>query len=234
MPWAAEGLGLPRVEVLQVIYEVDRAGVAGVLPPALALTIPAHLSVLVTRADDGPHGPFTLAEVRLGCRMGLKSRAYLLAAVIDDPATAEMLHGWGYGCRVGEVALHRSYDRVTATVAVGERPLLRTTLADPQPLAGATVRYPPNLNPVATPTGVRLVQVDADYAFERIDRGAAQLPRLDLDGFGPSTVRPMWPVVATMAVASLTLHPVRWLCPADDGQAPAEDVSRPSSATTRP
>jgi hypothetical protein len=223
---ARQDIVLPRVEVLQVVYEVDGVGVATVLPPALALTIPAHLSVLVTSAADGPHGPFRLAEVRVGCRTGLKSRSFLLSAVIDNEEMGEVLRaGWGYRCLVGQVALRRAYDRVVATAAVGERLLLGAEMVDPEPLAGGTVKYPPNLNLTDTPAGRRLVQVDADYSFERIDRGSARLSRLDASAFGHATLRPTWPVVATLAVASLTLHPVRWLCHPDDLQVPAEDVT---------
>ena len=69
-----EALTLPDVKVLQVIYEIDDAVMAELLPPVLHPTIPPTVHVIGMRAEDGPLGAFTLAIVRVGCRAAVRPR----------------------------------------------------------------------------------------------------------------------------------------------------------------
>ena len=202
---------LPAVDILHAAFELPMGEGLAALPPALHPSIPAHLSLLVIRGHDGPFGPFTLAQVRVGCRAGMKPRGYSVAAWVDSPRAAEVLTTrWGYPCVVGEVELSVGDDRITARAATDGAGALDLAVHDTRSLAGTTVIYAPTLNLAGTPRGRRLVQCDIDVEFERVARGLPVLHCLDIpDGVGALTARQ--PVTATLAAAAAVLHPVRYI-----------------------
>ncbi len=90
-PWRVEG-----ANVLQVLFEIDDAAMTSLLPPALHPTIPPTMFINAARMPDEV-GPFTLAEVRIGCRAATRPRGFLARAYCDNEAAVERLrNGWGY------------------------------------------------------------------------------------------------------------------------------------------
>lgn len=228
-----EPLELPGVEVLQAMFEIDGGAMQALLPKALHPTIPPTVTFVFWRSADGPLGPFALAQVRAGCRAGVRPRGFLLASYCDAaPAAAALRSRWGFDCRPGLVRLRRHYDRITGQVVVADRTVLQVSLLDPQAISGADVQYVANMNlarvPAPEPTGapsgrgtqgsgprMRLVQVDPEFTFRRAERG-----RPVVEGFAPEAwaaegLAPVYPVSATCCTVDLTLPRIRYIVDPD-------------------
>ena len=214
-PWEIEG-----VQILQVMYEIADARVTGLLPKALHPTIPPVVTFTVARYPRSPAGPFTLAQVRLGCRAGVRPRGLLLRAYCDAPAAAHALAAsWGYNCAPGEVELHHYHDQVDATVRGASRDVLRVSMIDPEPISGGDIQYTANMNlaRVDEGSGERplLVQVDPEYRFHRAERGRPRIDAFDRAAWNAEGVEPVYPVVASYAVADSGFPRIRYVCDPD-------------------
>lgn len=214
-----EPVALPRAEVLQVMFEIEEAWMQRLLARALHPTIPPTVTFLFWHCPDGPFGEFSLAQVRAGCRAGVRPRGLPLASWCNSEEASYALRSrWGYNCRPGHVEIKRNYDRVSGTVLVGDRELLRVSLMDPQAISGADVQYVANMNlaRVRRPSGVepRLVQIDPEFIFHRAERGRPLVEHFERD---PATggVIPVYPVSASYALCDITLPRIRYIVDPD-------------------
>jgi hypothetical protein len=203
-------------EVLQVTYEIATPHREAMLPPGLHPTDPPIVTWLVYRCPASPWGRFAMAQTRIECRSGLRLRGFLVSAVVDNAAAAEVLaRRWGFATRQGEIELHRYYDRVHAAVATSGRTVLDLMVSDPIPLSPGDVQYVANMNLAHTPRGVRLVQVEPRYQIQRVERGRPRVVEFDGAAWGDVRVQPVHPVSASLAVADITIPPVRFVCRPD-------------------
>jgi hypothetical protein len=212
----AEPLELKAVEILQVQIELDDRHGQATVPLSFHPTIPPTATLLGYRAAESPWGPFTLAQLRIGARAGLRPRAYLLGAVIDNEEAGKALaERWGYGCRAGRVRLRKFYDRVDLTVEVDGRLVLDTSLLNPEPVSGSDVSYFANANLARVQyegeVKPRLLQVDPEYTFLRAERGKPLVRLLDGAAWGDERVGCTWPISASYAVCDLTLPKLRFV-----------------------
>jgi hypothetical protein len=211
-----EPLVVPGVEVLQVAFEMPASARECLLPPGLHPTDPPLVWFVVWRCGESPLGAFTLAQVRVSCRSGLRPRGFLVDAVIDAPEAGRALAaGWGFRHRVGGVVLRRLYDAVTASVTLDGRTLLDVALRDPDPLGAHDVQYTAGMHLAHTPRGLRLVQVDPSFVVERAERGRPVLVAFDGGGWGDARIAPARAVSASIARAEMTLPRLRYLCRPD-------------------
>jgi hypothetical protein len=211
-----EPLTLERFDVLQVMYEIESAPIAEMLPPAFNPTIPATLTWVVFAGESPDWGAFRLAQTRLGCRAGVRPRGFLLSSFCDNDAAAEALASrWGYRVEPGDVRLTRYHDRVVASVARDGASILEVSLLDPEPISGGDVQYVATMNLAETPRGLRLVQVDPEYTFHKAERGKPSLASFEAAAWGDARVRPCWPVSASITVADITLPKLRYVCRPD-------------------
>lgn len=222
-------LELKGVEVLQVMVEIDDAAMLTLLPPALGPTIPPTATFVVWRCPESPAGPFTLAQVRVGCRAGVRPRGLLLASYCDvEPAAALLRARWGFNCRPGLVRLRRFYDRIVGSVVVADRTIVHISLVDPQVISGADVQYTANMNPALVRLDgapvARLVQVDPDYTFHRAERGRPAVDAFEAEAWAATGLRPVYPVSASCVVADITLPRIRYIC--DPGVPALEGTTR--------
>jgi hypothetical protein len=227
-----EPIQLPRVEVLQVMFEIEEAWMQRLLPRALHPTIPPTVTFHFWQCHDGPLGAFALAQVRIGCRAGVRPRGMPLASWCDaEQASLALRSRWGYNCRPGRVGLRRYYDRVIGTVAVDDQPVLEVSLLDPQAISGADVQYVANMNlaRVRRDAGLepRLVQVDPEFVFHRAERGRPVVDRFERD---PATagVLPVYPVSASYTLCDITLPRIRYIVDPDRPAMQATETVRPA------
>jgi hypothetical protein len=211
---------LPGVEVLQVLFEISSAAMLDLLPRALSSTIPPTVTFVFWRCREGPFGPFSLAQVRVGCRAGVRPRGFPLRAYCDaEPAATALAARWGFACRPGAVRLRRFYDRIVGTVEANGRPVLQVSLLDPQIIVGVEVQYTANMNLARVRDGqgerVRLVQVDPEYTLRRVDRGRPQLDLFVPEAWRAEGVEPVYPVSASMTLADITLPRIRYIVDPD-------------------
>jgi len=214
-----EPLTLPRAEVLQVMFEIDDQWMQRLLPAALHPTIPPSVTFVLWRCPESKWGPFEMAQVRVGCRAGVRPRGFPLITWCDsDRASDALRSGWGFNCRPGQVRLKRSHDRIVGTVSTGERLVLQVSLVDPQPISGADVQYVANMHMARVREGAalvpRLVQVDPEFVMHRADRGQPVVDHFERE---PSTggVIPVYPVSASCTVCDITLPRLRYLTDPD-------------------
>jgi hypothetical protein len=81
----------------------------------------------------------------------------------------------------------------------------------PLPLATSDLQFFSSVHPAHTAKGLRLVQVDCEYALARGERGRPVLDGFDAAGFGAPGVRPSYPVAAVVALGDVTLPRIRYL-----------------------
>ena len=135
------------VDILQALYEIRVPDREAIVPPALNPTIPPVVSFLIYRAKDSAFGPFSLAQVRLTARAGVRPRAYLVSARCDNLAVGDQLSAsWGFRIRPGQIQLGRFHDRVECRVVEGGQPILELALIDPEPITGHDIQYPPGMH----------------------------------------------------------------------------------------
>ena len=211
-----EPLVLERADVLQVLYEIASPGMQDMLPAALHPTLPPTLGVLCYRVRNGPLGPFTLVQIRIGCRAGVRPRGYLLSSVVDSADAAAALSGrWALRADPGEPMLRVYHDRIDLRVTRDDRTILDVGLVDPEPVHGNDIQYVAGMHLARTPRGPRLVQVDPEFTFHRADRGRPDLVTFDAAAWGDDRIRPVFPVSASYTVADVTLPRLRYVSKAD-------------------
>jgi hypothetical protein len=220
---------LKDAAILQVMYEIDDEAMTDMLPPALHPTIPPTMLVNATRVPDSSVGPFTLVEVRIGCRAATRPRGYLARAICDSEQAAEELRRrWGYPVDVADVHYIKTHYSVELSVEEDGEVILEAALINPEPVSGNDLQYLSNVNlarivkdgkPV-----VRLIQVDPEYAFKSADRGQPQLTDLDPGAWRLDDAIPVYPVSASYAVADITMPTIRFLI--DPTLPPLQSVER--------
>lgn len=214
--WDTEPITFEHADVLQVTYEIATLHRDSMLPPGLHPTDPPIVTWLLYRCPSSPWGSFAMAQTRIECRSGLRLRAFLVRAAIDNPAAAQALaKRWGFATRDGRIELHRYYDSMRATVTADGRTILDVAASDPDPLSPGDIQYIANMNVAHTPQGLRLVQVETRYQVHRIERGRPRVVAFDGAAWGDTSIEPVYPVSASLAVASITLPRVRFVCRPD-------------------
>lgn len=201
---AAEPVALGTAEIFQAAFEhAGGSGGRAFLPDGLVPTIPTLVTMLAIRVPDGPHGGFTLAQVRVSCRSGARARALVVASAVDasDECAAWLAAGWGIGGERAAVRYERRYDRVRITA-----PWFDVGVDGPRPIGVDDVQYVTGLHPVTTGNGERLAQVELEIALDRVERGRPELHAFDVGGLNPR-----FPVAATSAMGQLTLPQVRFV-----------------------
>jgi hypothetical protein len=209
-PWA-----LPGTRVLQLMYEIRQEAMVSLLPPALHPTIPPTLVFAVTHCPESSVGPFTMAEVRVGCRAGARPRGFCPRTYVDSAAASKELRDrWGFSAQVADVKLKPGYDRVHGLVVVNGKTVLDMALLDPEPISGADIQYLPAMNLARGLRDgaevTRIIQVDADFTFHKADRGKPQLTTFDPAAWLLSGADPWWPVSASYAVADMKMPTIRY------------------------
>jgi len=89
--------------------------------------------------------------------------------------------------------------------------LLEVHAGAPLPLAASDLQFFASVHPAQTPKGFRLVQIDAEYAIARAERGRPVLDAFDAAAFGDPRLRPAYPVAASVALGDITLPRVRYV-----------------------
>jgi hypothetical protein len=201
---ATDALALPGADVLLVAWELWAGSAVDLFPPALHPVNPPVVQWTFLRARESVHGSFTLAEMRLVCRSGMRTRGYHLDAWCDSPAVADVLRaGWGYRVTVADVSLSRRFDgtsgRVDGVLDTGHTRPLRLTPDD--------VQYTATMHPAVLARGLRLLQVERDHDVHQAERGTPYLR-----SFVHDRLRPSFPVSASSARADVVLRPVRYAC----------------------
>lgn len=212
---ATEAWELPDATLLQVNWECLHDPALPLTPPALHPSIPPYVAAFAMKVPESPVGPFTLAQMRLVVRAGIRPRAYCLGAVCDsDAATEALREGWGYPVRTGDVRLAVRHDRIFCTASLDGAEVMEIAVGDPEPIAGADLLAFDNLHLVrlgAAEQGA-IVQVNPEYAIHGADRGRPVLRLPDPGALGMAGgIRLTMAMTGFSFRADTTLPAVRFL-----------------------
>ncbi len=206
---------LPDVTMVQVNWECLHEPALLLTPPALHPSIPPYVAAFAMKVPDSPVGPFTLAQMRLVVRAGIRPRGYCLGAVCDsDAATEALREGWGYPVRTGDVRLGVRHDRIFCTASLDGAEVMEIAVGDPEPIAGADLLAFDNLHLVRLGDAGdgAIVQVNPEYAIHGADRGRPVLRLPDPGALGMAGgIRLTMAMTGFSFRADTTLPPVRFL-----------------------
>ncbi len=202
-PWILKG-----VHILDCRMEIDAAPADALIPPSLRPGIPSYGAVVVTRVPDSPVGPFVLAELRVGVRIGAVAGFFVVGAVCDSEAARQALaERWGYRVAPGQVRLDDLYHQVAARVETAGRLVLDLRLTERRLLPGTRMNTPSIVNLAQAPDGsLTLVNAPLNAAYAQADGGPHIMPVFEGEAFGAGgAFRPMFPMGGAFGLADLTL-----------------------------
>jgi len=203
-----DAVAFEDVEVMQAAYEMDYSTREVCLPPGLHPTTPPLMVVLAWKVPDGPFGAFTMAQVRVSCRSGVRPRGFVAGCLVStERAAAELRSRWGFPARPGPVRLDRFYDAVVLDAGPG----LHISGLDPDPMGAGDVQYTVTTTLADTPRGLRLVQVEPDYELRRVERIRPRLDHFDASAWDAPALAPRHPVSATIGVGTLSVPKLRFV-----------------------
>jgi hypothetical protein len=232
---AESGWSLPGARYVQVSYEVEHRGALQLTPPSLHPSVPPYATLSALSCPESPDGPFTLVQVRLVVRAGIRPRALLLGAYCSSPSVAGLLAaGWGWKVAAADVGFSPRHDSVRSAVRVDGRLVLEIEAADYEPVGLGDLTLLDNLHLVrlqepdaSEPVGA-IVQVDPIYVVKSADRGRPVLREFDPDAFGcAGRLKLTAPVTAIVCSCDVELPRPRFVM---DTKVPALQSSRKLAA----
>jgi hypothetical protein len=220
---------LPGARFLQINWEVEDESALALTPPSLHPSIPPFASFFGCDFPESPVGRFSLVQVRLVVRAGIRPRGLCLGVVCDSPAAVEALRDhWGYPVQLGEVEVAGRHDQVRFTAALAGRTVVDLAVHTADVINGGDLMTFDNLHLVRFSDGdgdeAKLVQVDPEYTIQQADRGrpTVSLPDPSALGMG-GNLRLASPIIGFTFRADTDLVPVRF---AIDAVAPAITSTR--------
>ncbi len=206
---------LPGAHFLQINWEVEDSGALTLTPPSLHPSIPPFASFFAGHFPESPVGPFSLVQVRLVVRAGIRPRGLCLGAVCDSPAAADALRDhWGYPVQLGEVRYVRRHDQVRFTGALGGRTVIDLAVHTVDVINGGDLMTFDNLHLVrlGDQPAAKLVQVDPEYTIQEADRGRPTVLLPDPSALGMrNRLRLTSPIIGFTFRADTDLVPVRFV-----------------------
>jgi hypothetical protein len=207
---------LKGAEILELHYEIDDDPADALIPKTMHPAIPAYAIINVMHVADSPAGEFTIGEVRIAGRTGVRPRGFVLRSFCDsEKARKELGARWGFPVAAADVSLTLRHDRVVGKVVLDGKTILQAELMDRDFISGNDIQYIASMHLArnADDQKMILVQVDPGYTFSKAERGKPNLMTLDEDAFGAgSNLRVMNPIMASFATAEMTLPKIRYIC----------------------
>jgi hypothetical protein len=215
--FTTESWMLPRAQILNVHYEINNDTICDLLPVTLHPSIPAWAVFNVMHCPESPVGAFSIAEVRIGSRAGVRPRGFVLRSYVDSEAAAhELARRWGYPTVVGKVYLRAFHDRVVARVNASDgKSVLEVEMIDREPIAGSDIQYNSSMHLARNREDGKLllVQLDPSWTFQKVERGRPHVAMLNSEAWGTGDrLRAEYPISASYAVCDVTLGRIRYVC----------------------
>jgi Acetoacetate decarboxylase (ADC) len=213
--YKTEAWNLKGAQTLNIYYEIDNHTIEDLIPVAARPSIPAYGIFNVVHYPESPVGPFTIAEVRIGCRAGVRPRGFTLRSYVSTEAAAnELASRWGYPAVPGDVYLRAFHDRVVGRVKTGGKTILEMEMIDRDFIAGNDIQYVSNMHLARNKEDGKLViiQVDPEWTFIKAERGRPHIISLDSQAWDAGDVlRADYPISASYTVTDVTLSPIRYI-----------------------
>lgn len=204
---------MENAQFLQINWEVLDAPALDLTPPSLHPSIPPFASFFAARVPESPVGPFTLAQVRLVVRAGIRPRALCLGAVCDSARAVDALRRhWGYPVQLGDVKASSRHDHVRFTAALDGHDVLDFAVHTADVINGSDLMTFDNLHLARVDGASKLVQVDPEYTIHQADRGRPEVRLPDPNALGMrGSLRLADPIIGFTFRADTDLVPIRFV-----------------------
>ncbi len=213
--YATEPWLLKEAKILNLAHEIDDLSADHLIPPAMHPVIPAYATLTVSSYPQSPVGAFSIAEVRVMGRAGVRPRGFVLRSFVDnESARRELAARWGYPVTAGEIHLTQRHDRVQARVTAEGRTALEFELLDRDVISGADIQYIASMHLARNRQDQKavLVQCDPEYVFVKAERGRPRLIHCDLDAWRANGYLKFTnPISASFTTCDVTLPKLRYV-----------------------
>jgi Acetoacetate decarboxylase (ADC) len=210
---------LKGARILNVYYEISNDVIVDLLPVTFHPVVPAYAIFNLTHYPESPAGPFSIADVRIGCRAGVRPRGFVLRSYVDsENAAHELARRWGYPAVVGKVSLKAYHDRVIGQVVADGRTTLEVEMIDRELISGADIQYTSSMHLARNRRDGKLglVQVDPEWVFNKAERGRPHMIALDSRAWGAGDkLTANYPISASYATCDVTITKIRYVCDPD-------------------
>ncbi|MGA2410682.1 MAG: acetoacetate decarboxylase family protein [Candidatus Binataceae bacterium] len=209
-PWTLKG-----VQTLNILYEINNGTVEDLIPVAARPAIPAYGIFNIAHVPDSPAGAFTIAEVRIGCRAGVRPRGFTLRSYVStESAAKELASRWGYPAVVADVYLRAYHDRVVGRVRAEGKTVLEMEMIDRDFISGNDIQYVSNMHMARNKEDGKLaiVQVDPEWVFTKAERGKPHIIAVDSQAWGAGDMlKAEYPISASYSITDMTISPIRYI-----------------------
>jgi len=219
--YKTDALTLKGVQILELHMEIDDDPAIALLPATMHPAIPQYAIFNVVHAPNSEWGPFTIAEVRVAGRTGVRPRGFVLRSYIDNDDAAKGLSSrWGFPVAKGDVNLRVLHDRIVGRVKLGGKTVYEIEEQDRDSIGGGDIQYIASMHLARNKDDgkVVLVQVDPEWVFHKAERGRPHIISLDSQAWAAGNLlRADYPISATCCICDVTLGKIRYICdPAKD------------------
>jgi hypothetical protein len=216
-PWTLKG-----ARVLELHMEIVDELADPLIPRAMHPSIPQYAILNVTHYPDSPVGRFSIAEVRIAGRTGVRPRGHVLRSIVDsEAARRELAARWGFPVTPGEVSIEQRHDRVVGKAVIEGALVLQVEQLDRDAIGGNDIQFIASMHLARNEEDGKLVlvQVDPEYVFSKCERGRPAVVHLDNHAFrADGHLRITNPISASFATCDVTLPKLRYVC---DPEVPA-------------
>jgi|SRR5271157_1312050 len=213
-PWV-----LKQAKILNLAFEVDDLSADNLVPPAMHPVIPAYTTMNISVYPDSSVGPFSIAEVRVMGRAGVRPRGFVLRSFVDNEAARrELAARWGYPVAPGQIHLELRHDRVQARVTIEGKTALEIESIDRDVISGGDIQYVASMHLARNKEDGKLVlvQIDPEYTFAKAERGRPRLIAMDESSWrADGHLKITNPISASFATCDVTLPRIRYVCDPD-------------------
>jgi len=176
---------MENAQFLQINWEVEDAAALDLTPPSLHPSIPPFASFFAGHFPESPEGAFSIVQVRLVVRAGIRPRALCLGAVCDSaPVVAALREHWGYPMQHGKVVASSRHDQVRFTASLDGHEVATFAVHTADVISGNDLMTFDNLHLIRLNGEGKLVQVDPEYTIHQADRGRPEVRLPDPQALG--------------------------------------------------
>src|ERR1700733_1894447 len=164
--YKTDALTLEGVQILELHMEIDDDPAIELIPATMHPAIPQYAIFNVLHAPNSEWCPFTIAEVRVAGRTGVRPRGFVLRSYIDNDDAAKALSSrWGFPTAKGDVTLRVSHDRIVGKIKLGGKTVYEIEEQDRDSIGGGDIQYIASMHLARNKAEDKLVlvQVDPEY-----------------------------------------------------------------------
>jgi hypothetical protein len=169
-----------KAELFTVAIEIQ-PGARALLPPAMHPSVPMYAVFSFAKFAESPVGPFSIAQVLISGRVGIRPRGFALKTLVSsEAARRELAARWGFPVADGEAVIVSRHDRVYAEARAAGALVAQCEMTDREPIEGA------DMEPLASTHLARnaegnlvLIQFEPAYEYGSAERGRPRVLGFD-------------------------------------------------------